>query len=95
MKLFQKLFGLFGSKKAEAPKAELPANAVMNQLVMKNPPKKVDQYLKDGTWVQTFPSVRAAARAVGIHSYHISNCCAGKQRTAGGYRWRYADGKRQ
>jgi hypothetical protein len=94
MKLFQKLFGRFTSPKAEAPKAELPAAKETTKKTALKACRPVDQYLKDGTWVQTFPSVRSAAAAVGVHYSKISTCCSGKQKLAGGYKWRYADRER-
>ena len=38
-----------------------------------------------------YVSQAEASRATGIGSYNISNCITGKQKTAGGYHWRYID----
>lgn len=41
---------------------------------------------------RVFDTVRDAAKFVGIKSpCNISECCRGKQKTAGGYHWQYAD----
>jgi hypothetical protein len=39
-----------------------------------------------------FESTAAAARALGIRQGNIVNNCAGRAKSAGGYRWRYVDG---
>ena len=38
----------------------------------------------------TFPSTNEAGRVTGIAQQHISSCCNGKLKSAGGYVWRYA-----
>ncbi len=43
--------------------------------------------------INIFPSSREASKKTGISQGHISSCCAGKRKTAGGYKWRYADDK--
>lgn len=40
---------------------------------------------------QEFYGAREAERQTGISHVCIGNCCRGKQKTAGGYHWRYAD----
>lgn len=40
--------------------------------------------------VNTYCSMRMAEKVTGIAHEHISACCRGKQKTAGGYRWEYA-----
>ena len=53
--------------------------------------KLVEQYSLDGEYIQTFSSCREAARSIGA-SYHvgINSCCLGKQKTAYGFKWKYA-----
>ena len=36
-----------------------------------------------------YPSLREAERSTGISNAHISECCRGKIKTAGGYIWKY------
>ena len=53
--------------------------------------KMVEQYSLDGKYIQTFSSCREAARSIGA-PYHvgINSCCLGKQKTAYGFKWKYA-----
>lgn len=53
--------------------------------------KKVCQYDKDGTYIQTFDSVKLAAEYLGKSnkSSDIVNCCNGKLKSAHGFLWRY------
>ena len=53
--------------------------------------KLVEQYSLNGEYIQTFSSCREAARGIGA-SYHvgINSCCLGKQKTAYGFKWKYA-----
>lgn len=39
--------------------------------------------------INTFPYIEDAERT--LHICHISECCNGKRKTAGGYKWRYAE----
>jgi hypothetical protein len=39
-----------------------------------------------------FDSEKQAERELNIGVARISECCSGKNKTAGGYHWRYADG---
>ena len=43
---------------------------------------------KTGELLETFPSTREAERVTGIYHSHISKCCNGKLKSAGGYIWR-------
>lgn len=54
-------------------------------------PKRVYQCTLDGEIVNSFASMMDASRIFGINRSAISACCSGRQRTAGGYIWRYAD----
>ena len=52
-----------------------------------NSAKAVEQ-LKDGTWV-SYPSMKDASQATGINDKGISACCRGRNKTSGGFEWRY------
>lgn len=56
--------------------------------------RKVNCYTKDGTYVKTYSSLKAAARIVAkneITGYkNILYCCRGNKKSAYGYIWRYA-----
>jgi hypothetical protein len=44
--------------------------------------------LESGRTIAVYASSAAAARATGVYQSHISSCRLGKQKTAGGFRWR-------
>lgn len=52
--------------------------------------KPVEMVDEHGVVVAVFPSQKEASRVTGICNGNISNCCAGRHKTAGGYKWRYA-----
>lgn len=54
--------------------------------------KTVLQLRKDGSLVRVWSSVREIKRQLGYSIGNISQCCSGKQHTAYGYKWCYADG---
>lgn len=58
-----------------------------NQRVIQKNRKIVKQYTKDGLHINTFYGTNNAEQITGIH--HISDCCNGKCKTAGGYIWKY------
>lgn len=53
--------------------------------------QRVLQYTLDGDFVAEYPTVRSASRAVGKSDGNIVNVCRGKQKTAAGYCWKYAE----
>ena len=55
--------------------------------------KKVLQFAKDGTFLAEFSCTREAERKTNVQNAHISLCCNGKRKTAGGYVWKYAEPK--
>ena len=57
--------------------------------------KAVFQIADTGETIGTYNSIRQAAHATGVNESHISSCCRGKRRTAGGYMWKYADTARR
>ena len=53
--------------------------------------KKVQMFDKQtGELLATFPSTHEAERVTGINQGHISECCIGKLKSAGGYILRYS-----
>lgn len=42
-----------------------------------------------GDTIRVYPSIREASEDINISSCCISNCCAGRSKTAGGYGWKY------
>jgi len=56
-----------------------------------NGAKRVEQYETDGTFLKEWESIRSAAVSVGLKSGNtITWCCEGKQKTAGGFAWKFA-----
>lgn len=55
-------------------------------------PKPVNQYTREGKYLMTYPSVGAAARALGKYgSSHIGECCRGKIKSYKNFVWRYVE----
>lgn len=52
-------------------------------------PKRVMQYTKDGTYIQTYDSIIEASQKTGANDRHISCVCKGKRKTTGGFVWKY------
>lgn len=68
------------------------------EVVQKALGKIVNQYDLDGNFIQSFPSLKAAATSLGKitntslgATSHISNVCKGKRKTAYGYKWKFAE----
>ena len=53
--------------------------------------KEINQYDLQGKLVNTYPSLAEAEKMTGIRKSTICSVCKGKGKTAGGYRWSYAD----
>ena len=51
--------------------------------------KQVDQFDADGNFIATHPSIRKAARLLGINENSVACCCRGINMTAGGFVWRF------
>lgn len=51
--------------------------------------KKVDQYNLDGSFIQTFESVKDAARYAKVDTTAIRRVCQNKQKTSAGFIWKY------
>lgn len=49
--------------------------------------KKVNQYDLEGNLIKTWECIEDAKEKLNI--IHISDCCKGKRKTAGGYIWKY------
>lgn len=52
--------------------------------------KRIEQLDKNGCLIKSWTSIIEAAYYLGIQRASISNCCNNKQKTAGGFRWRFA-----
>lgn len=52
--------------------------------------RKVIQCSIDGTAIRLWNSISDASKGTSTNASHISQCCLGRERQAGGYLWRYA-----
>lgn len=52
---------------------------------------KVNQYDLQDNFLKQWNSLRDVQRELNIFAISISRCCKGKQKTAGNYKWRYAN----
>jgi hypothetical protein len=59
-----------------------------NNRTAKKLSKRVYQY-EDGELVGWYDSTKLAGKFLGIGPSHISDCCRGEKKTAGGYKWSY------
>ena len=55
----------------------------------KAPTKPIIQYTKEGEFIREWTSASEVKRVLGIAQSHISSCCQGKRKSAGGFVWRY------
>lgn len=53
--------------------------------------KKVNQYDLNDNFIKSYPSTKEIERQLKIQTTLISQCCRGLRKTAGGYKWKYAD----
>lgn len=53
--------------------------------------KPIVQYTKEGQFVAEYHSMLEAERQNGVNQGNISRCCRGIYKSAGGYKWKYAD----
>ena len=67
---------------------ERRANKQKNRKDLSRP---VLQLTLDSNLVKEYPSIMQAYRETGLNNSSICKCCNGKQKTAGGYIWKYAD----
>ena len=53
--------------------------------------KKIAQYDLDGNLIKIWDCIKQASDELGIGRYGISDCCRHKQKTSGGFVWRYIE----
>ena len=58
--------------------------------------KRIFQFSLDMKFIKEYPSISEGSRQTGVSLTSISNCCLGKQKTAGGFIWqfKYKKGKK-
>lgn len=82
--------GVKGHKWSESQRENYLKNRVYAQGADVKTAKRVAQYTKDGTLVGIFGCIRDAEKSIG-NNHHISDCCQGKVKTAGGFIWKYVE----
>ena len=53
--------------------------------------KPILQYTKNGVFLKEWESIISAAQQTNISRKHISDCCCGRGKTAGGYIWKHKE----
>ena len=51
--------------------------------------KAVVQYTKEGEFIAEYESALVAKNITGINNSHIGDCCLGKRKSAGGFKWTF------
>lgn len=80
----------FGKHHSEETKKKMSESQMGNHY---KPTKPILQYTKDGEFIKEWIGAREAARVLGINQSHITQCCKGNRKTAGGFVWAYVDDK--
>lgn len=68
-----------------------PAGMKWHQENKRNYSKPVTMFSRDGKRLKDFPSVMEAASEIGGCNSSIGKCAKGKQKTSGGYVWKFTD----
>ena len=55
--------------------------------------KPIIQFDKNGTFVKEWSSIKEASEILNISSSNITNCAKGRERSSGGFVWKYKDQK--
>lgn len=80
-----------GVKRSEETKQKMKDNH-LDYSGSKNPmAKAVVQLTTNEEYIKTFSTAKEAADSIGQKGNNITVCCKNNNRTAGGYKWRYAD----
>ena len=60
-------------------------------VIVNNQPKAVSQFSLDGKYIATFSSASEAEKVTKISKSTIADACKGRQKTSGGYIWKYEE----
>ena len=77
------------AKMSEAHKGKRPSDANL-EILRRSNMKPVKQYDLEGNFIQTYESIRDAAKQNGLSEACLGQCCRGKYKQSGGYKWEYA-----
>lgn len=67
----------------------LKAKSIQARKLIEKNKIRIKQYNKDGTYINTYNSIIEASKNTNSNPTHISLCAKGKQKTCGGYIWKY------
>ena len=67
------------------------ANKNRRKTLLNRRGKKIIQFDKNGNEIKIFPSLMQVVRELGLSKSDLSQCCNGKRKTTGGYRWKYIE----
>lgn len=83
---------MYGKHHSEETKTEWSKKRKGKNLYDDNPnAKSVIQYDKEMNYIKTFSTIKEASESAKCSPQNISSCCAGRIKSCGGYKWRYAD----
>jgi RNA polymerase sporulation-specific sigma factor len=73
---------------------QFPEEQFLERRVRKKRQKKgseINQYDLSGTLIRTWPSSQAAGKALNLHVSGLYQCCHGKTKTCGGFKWEWQE----
>lgn len=62
-----------------------------SEIIGRSKSHPVVQFTKTGEFVKEWPSIKAAADALGVNKSNISSNCGGHRKSCAGYIWRYRE----
>jgi group I intron endonuclease len=77
-------------KMSLARKGKHRSEETINKISTANHKKVLQLDAKTKTLICAWPSLVEAGKSLGIGDTHISSCCHGKRKTAGGFAWQFA-----
>lgn len=78
-----------GKKRTEETRKKISETLTGKQLNRPDQSKSVIQFSLNKEVLHFYPSVMQAERETGVDNRHISECCLGKHKSAGGFIWKY------
>ena len=66
-----------------------PTEEIRKKMSENRPSKSVLQFSKSGELIAEYPSGKEAQKQTGLPTSNICSCCKGRQKSCGGYIWRY------
>ena len=85
---FRSTAGGYQWKKVELP-CEQNSIAPIVKKKISGEARKIKQFSLDGNYIRMYDSIADAVRQTGINSKSIRDAANGKQKQAGGYKWKY------